>query len=135
MTCSPPSTTFAPRARPRRGRRERRLEAGWLAHLRRELGSEELRGGLDPDGVGHAGETSRGGDEFNRSWVFRTVGYGHDEKWWRDFVSTLKTIGYDGALSIEHEDSLMSIEEGFRKAVETLKGAVIAESAGEMWWA
>jgi sugar phosphate isomerase/epimerase len=50
-------------------------------------------------------------------------------------VSTLKMIGYDGALSIEHEDSLMSVNEGFRKAVAFLKDVIVAEKAGAMWWA
>lgn len=92
---------------------------------------------LEPENVLANGvlDTKHYGDVVNRSWVFRTVGYGHDEKWWRDFVSTLRSIGYDGALSIEHEDSLMSVEEGFRKAVEALKRVLIREKAGEMWWA
>jgi len=74
-------------------------------------------------------------DELNRSWIFRTVGYGHDEEFWKDFVSTLRMIGYDGTISIEHEDSLMSVNEGFRKAVEFLNGLILREKAGEMWWA
>ena len=47
-----------------------------------------------------------------RSWSFRSVGYGQDEKFWRDFVSALRIAGYDGVLSIEHEDGLLSIDEG-----------------------
>jgi len=74
-------------------------------------------------------------DILHRSWVFRSVGYGHDVSWWKDFVSTLRTVGYDGVLSIEHEDGLMSKAEGIAKAMETLKAAVIAEKAGEMFWA
>ncbi len=75
------------------------------------------------------------GDEINRSWVFRAVGYGHSEKFWRDFVSTLRMTGYDGVLSIEHEDSLMSPDEGFKKAARFLQDIVIKEKAGEMFWA
>lgn len=70
-----------------------------------------------------------------RSWVFRSVGYGHGIEWWKDFCSTLRTVGYDFVLSIEHEDGLMSPMEGLRKAVSVLKQAVISESAGEMFWA
>jgi len=55
-----------------------------------------------------------------RPWVFRAVGYGHDAGWWRDFVSVLQMQGYDGVLSIEHEDPLMDLEEGTRKAAEFL---------------
>ncbi len=43
--------------------------------------------------------------------------------------------GYDGVLSIEHEDSLMSADEGFLKAVEFLQEIIIAETPGEMTWA
>ena len=70
-----------------------------------------------------------------RSWIFRTVGYGHSEQVWRDIVSDLRLVGYDGALSIEHEDGLMSNREGFEKAVQTLRNVVIRDSAGHAFWA
>ncbi|MDP9365965.1 MAG: sugar phosphate isomerase/epimerase [Chloroflexota bacterium] len=73
-------------------------------------------------------------DEKARSWIFRTVGYGHGPEFWRALVSELRLAGYDGAISIEHEDSLMSINEGFSKAVGFLKDTVITETAGEAWW-
>lgn len=73
--------------------------------------------------------------EIERSWVFRSVGYGHGLEVWRDIVSNLRLVGYDWVISIEHEDSLMSVDEGFRAAVSTLKGALIAEQPGAMWWA
>lgn len=63
-----------------------------------------------------------------RSWNFRTVGYGHDEKFWCDFVSALRMIGYDGALSMEHEDPLMTPMEGLRKGVEFLQRVVLREA-------
>jgi sugar phosphate isomerase/epimerase len=56
-----------------------------------------------------------------RSWAYRTLGFGHGEAWWRDFVSALRAVGYDGVLSIEHEDPLMSAREGIIKSVEFLK--------------
>lgn len=74
-------------------------------------------------------------DEINRSWVFRTVGYGHGATVWKDLVSMFRLVGYDHVLSIEHEDSLMSGEEGFRKAVEFLKEVVIREPRGKAYWA
>lgn len=80
-------------------------------------------------------DTKHYGDEINRSWVFRTVGYGHHAKFWNDFVSTLRMVGYDETISIEHEDSLMSVNEGLGKAVELLKRVVLAEPTGAMWWA
>jgi sugar phosphate isomerase/epimerase len=70
-----------------------------------------------------------------RSWSFRSVGYGQDEKFWRDFVSALRTVGYDGVLSIEHEDGLASVAEGLGKAVDVLQRVLLKEQPGEMWWA
>ncbi len=74
-------------------------------------------------------------DEKNRSWIFRTVGYGHDTDFWGDLVSTLQMVGYDDVLSIEHEDSLMSIDEGLTKAANFLNQIVIKEKLQQMWWA
>lgn len=70
----------------------------------------------------------------NRSWLFRTVGYGHSEEIWKNMVSALAAVGYDGILSIEHEDCLMTREEGLAKAVETLKRVVIKDKPQKMWW-
>lgn len=75
------------------------------------------------------------GDEANRSWLFRTCGYGHDMKWWKDFFSTLRVVGYDGPVSIEHEDGLMSSEEGLTKAVEFLRQCIIKDKPSAMTWA
>ena len=61
-----------------------------------------------------------------RAWGYRTLGFGHDDHWWRDFVSALRLVGgYDGALSIEHEDFLMSAREGITKSVEFLRSIVL----------
>jgi len=73
-------------------------------------------------------------DERNRAWIFRTCGYGHGAEWWREFVSTLRMFGYDYVLSIEHEDSLMSPEEGLTKAGAFLNGLVIREQPAAAWW-
>ncbi len=74
-------------------------------------------------------------DERNRSFLFRTVGYGHGREFWTDLVSTLQMVGYDEVLSIEHEDSLMSIDEGLTKAASFLNEIVIKEKLQQMWWA
>lgn len=80
-------------------------------------------------------DTKHYGDELNRSWIFRSCGYGTDINFWKDMVSALSLAGYNGALSIEHEDSLMSVNEGLTKAVEFLKEVLIFEDKGGMWWA
>jgi sugar phosphate isomerase/epimerase len=92
---------------------------------------------LYPTNVAVAGvlDTKPYTDELHRSWLFRTVGYGHGPEWWTDFVSTLQMVGYDDVLSIEHEDSLMAVEEGLQKAVVFLNSVLIREKLGEVWWA
>lgn len=75
-------------------------------------------------------------DELNRSWIFRTVGYGTGADKWKDMFSALNLVGYNGAVSIEHEDSLMTCKEGLEKAVRFLQGILIEEpKPGKMFWA
>ena len=73
-------------------------------------------------------------NERNRGWIFRTCGYGHGAEWWKEFVSTLRMYGYDHVLSIEHEDSLLSAEEGLTKAAAFLNDLVVREQPGAAWW-
>ena len=73
-------------------------------------------------------------EERDRAWIFRTCGYGHGAEWWKEFVSTLRMFGYDNVLSIEHEDSLLSPEEGLTKAARFLNDIVINEEPGAAWW-
>lgn len=73
-------------------------------------------------------------DVINRSWIFRTCGFGHGEEFWKPFISMLRRYGYDGAISIEHEDALMSVEEGLQKAVAFLKPIVIVDPPAKAWW-
>jgi sugar phosphate isomerase/epimerase len=80
-------------------------------------------------------DTKHYGDEINRAWVFRSVGYGHGAETWKEIVSNLRMVGYDDVLSIEHEDSLMSQNEGLMKAVALLKDVITFESTGAIWWA
>ncbi|MBP1969347.1 sugar phosphate isomerase/epimerase [Virgibacillus natechei] len=70
----------------------------------------------------------------SRAWTFRSVGYGHSSQEWSNIISALRTYGYDYVVSIEHEDPIMSVDEGFNQAVRNLKRVNIAESAGDMWW-
>ncbi len=56
-----------------------------------------------------------------RSWSYITLGFGHGEEWWRQFCYRLKMGGYDGWLSIEHEDVLLNSLEGLEKSVELLQ--------------
>lgn len=72
-------------------------------------------------------DTKHYGDELNRSWIFRSVGYGNGLDYWREMISALRLVGYDKVMSIEHEDSLMTPIEGLTHAVEFLKESIIRE--------
>jgi sugar phosphate isomerase/epimerase len=65
----------------------------------------------------------------DRAWNYITLGYGHGDRWWRAFCYRLRLNGYDGWLSIEHEDILLSRLEGLRKSVELLKDASMDEAS------
>lgn len=80
-------------------------------------------------------DTGHYGNEIERSWIFRSVGYGHGEEYWKEIISELRLAGYDYAISIEHEDSLMSSREGLTKAIACLRNVLIFEERGEMFWA
>jgi len=73
-------------------------------------------------------------DKQNRSWVFRTAGFGHGEEFWRSFVSALRLIGYDDVLSIEHEDPLIGSEEGFELAVGLLRRVQLQKPSTKLWF-
>ena len=74
-------------------------------------------------------------EEARRSWLFRTVGTGHGQLEWSNIFAQLRLAGYDGVVSIEHEDSLMSADEGLRKAIRFLQQVLIFEKPGVAYWA
>jgi len=69
-----------------------------------------------------------------RSWTYTLAGWGHDAKTWREFVTTLRFIGYDHVLSIEMESEYIDIEEGLRKSLDFLKPIVLEKPPGKKWW-
>lgn len=75
------------------------------------------------------------GNVKTRAWTFRSVGCGHELKVWSDIISALRIYGYDYVLSIEHEDPIMSIEEGLERAITNLKSIMIKDKPVDMWWA
>jgi sugar phosphate isomerase/epimerase len=81
---------------------------------------------IDPQAVALAGvlDTTAPRSIADKPWAFRTIGHGHDALWWRGFVDALRTVGYDGPLSIENEDELLPATEGVRKAVEFLRDII-----------
>lgn len=80
-------------------------------------------------------DTKHYGEILDRAWTFRTVGYGQGERTWRDIVSALRAADYDYVMSIEHEDQLMSMDEGLSKAIDLLRNVMIREEKPRMWWA
>lgn len=88
---------------------------------------------IDPNYVSYYGVTDMQsfGTAFGRAWQFRTVGFGHDLKVWADLFSTMRSVGYDDFVSIEHEDSYMSVEEGLDKAVANLRQVLLVQPASK----
>ena len=81
-------------------------------------------------------DTKHFGQAPQRSWNFRTVGYGHDCGTWKDIIAALRTVGYDFVLSIEHEDIMVPVEEGLRKSVKFLRDVIFEDDVpGGLWWA
>ena len=70
-----------------------------------------------------------------RSWLFRSVGWGHAELEWKQIATALRMNGYDSVLSIEHEDALASRHEGLALAIGLLERVLLREPPAENWWA
>jgi sugar phosphate isomerase/epimerase len=80
-------------------------------------------------------DTTPLGEVARRSWIFRTVGYGHDELDWKRILTALRGVGYDDVVSIEHEDALLSVDEGLRMGTEFLRRIMPTEPAlTNAWW-
>jgi sugar phosphate isomerase/epimerase len=86
---------------------------------------------IDPvvAGVNGVIETTAGDRFSERSWNYITLGYGHGEAWWREFVAALAAAGYDDVFSIEHEDPMLSALEGVEKSVAFLRDVLINRPA------
>jgi len=71
------------------------------------------------------------GELKDRSWTFKLVGYGHDQHVWTDIIDTLRLAGYDGYVTVENLDALISAEEGAVKAADFLEKIIIHKPAGK----
>jgi sugar phosphate isomerase/epimerase len=69
-------------------------------------------------------ETRPAGFTGDRAYRFRTIGDGHGDVVWRGMFSALQTAGYDGAISIEHEDRSLAPDDGVERAVRFLRALV-----------
>lgn len=91
------------------------------------------------DGEVQADEVRRSGVLSGGSWArpdrgfrFRVPGWGDVE--WRRVMSALVAVGYDSVLSFEHEDPIMSAEDGLEKAITFLRPLVIKKPLTQPWW-
>jgi sugar phosphate isomerase/epimerase len=53
--------------------------------------------------------------------IFRAVGYGHSASTWKAILQAYMDIGYEGILSIENEDPILTGEVGVERAAYVLK--------------
>lgn len=91
---------------------------------------------LDQDNINMYGLTDMQPyeDVKTRAWTFRSVGEGHSLETWSQMIAALRIYDYDYVLSIEHEDPIMSIDEGLNRAITNLKSIMIKDQPNEMWW-
>lgn len=101
-----------------------------ICHVHAKDSSEEMinirrNGRIDPKPLN---------DRANRAWLYRTVGHGHDALMWKEIMSMLVLVGYDGVVSLEQDDSFMTATEGFEKSIAFLRSIVIFEKSKGLWW-
>jgi sugar phosphate isomerase/epimerase len=82
------------------------------------------------DGVTGTGSWQRG----DRAARYRVPGWGDVE--WRRVITALLEVGYDYVLSFEHEDPVMSEEDGCEQCISYLKPLFIKKPLvpGQAWW-
>ena len=70
-----------------------------------------------------------------RSWFFRAAGCGHGAEMWDRMLLELRRVGYDGVVSVEHEDASFSVDEGIGRAVSFLRERIFHQPAPtRIWW-
>jgi len=90
--------------------------------------AELVRENLAVSGVLSTGSWMRAGRGFR----FRVVGWGDVE--WKRVMTAMLEVGYDYVLSYEHEDPVMSREDGCEKCLSFLKRLVIKAPLKQVWW-
>ena len=78
-------------------------------------------------------DTALLGEYRKRSWTFAQPGYGHGEQVWRELLTTLRFIGYDGILSLEMESEYMEMREGLQRAAQFIKPLMLERPPGKPW--
>jgi sugar phosphate isomerase/epimerase len=62
-----------------------------------------------------------------RSWSMRTIGQGHPDVFWREYLVELRRGGYDGCVAVEFQEPYMTVPDGLRKSVQRLREAMPSE--------
>jgi sugar phosphate isomerase/epimerase len=63
-------------------------------------------------------------DPDEAAWHFAAVGDGHTDADWARLLAAMRSAGYDGVVSIEHEDPRLSAEAGVTRSAEGLRRAL-----------
>lgn len=80
------------------------------------------------DTVVDGGKATLDGLLDRTSWRYATVGHGHGHEWWVSFVRALQDVGYEGVVSVEHEDERTTPEGGIAESGRALLRAVAEAS-------
>ena len=67
-----------------------------------------------------------------RGFRFRVPGWGDVP--WKRVMTALLEVGYDYVLSYEHEDPVMSREDGLKKCIDFLRPLIIESPLKTTWW-
>lgn len=74
-------------------------------------------------------------DAVDRPYHFRIPGSGTDATAWKEMLVALRESGYDGSLSIEHEDASVGQKEGLEKSVAFLSQVMLRDTnTGCPWY-
>ncbi|MFF0267074.1 sugar phosphate isomerase/epimerase family protein [Kribbella sp. NPDC004536] len=78
---------------------------------------------LKPQNLAVAGVLNpvAGQDWADKTWVHRTIGFGHGLDFWTDFVASVLEAGYAEDLCIEQGDALFKDADGIAKAAELIR--------------
>jgi sugar phosphate isomerase/epimerase len=60
-------------------------------------------------------------DLAHRSWSYADIGFGHDLVVWKSIAETLKAVGYNHVISIEHESPFTSAKIGVARGKQALQ--------------
>jgi sugar phosphate isomerase/epimerase len=106
----------------------------FIEQLRGTIGYVHIKDvGLNARGIARDGVVSACPyqDWEARTWIYRAIGFGHPEPFWKDFFTALRLAGYDDVASIELEEPFMSVDEALEKSVEMVRRALPREPRPE----